>query len=268
MVLTVIHAGARRSLWIEIKVDADESGSQIANYQRYIGGLAEPHRPGLVVLGPKSIGQGVPWLSWQRLRQAITESGTSSPYWTDFKTYLEEIRMADNYDEPLSRDETQVLGPARSLLGKTTRMLTPFAVEANRVWRGAGWPETESDVQGFLLSLFGRLGTFRIGNGLSAWHGLSAGLHHSPSGDARIGVWVWMNPRRVRERRNVLDAAATITPGEEWYATEGEWEVVGAYRPAGDFATHGDATNWLAAKYVQLRDLGLLEVLGKMRTTP
>jgi hypothetical protein len=265
LILTLgLSEGRRRTIWIEVKVDADESGDQIANYRRFIEKLPENHRPALVVLGPRSLRDGVLWLSWQQVRVAINGSGTASSYWLDLKTYLEEIRMADNYDEPLSQAELEVLGRARSLLGKTTRMLTPFALAANGIWRGAGWPDTEADVQSFMLGLFGRLGTYRIGNVLSGWHGLSAGLHHSPAGEARIGLWIWMNPKRVFERSVVLEAAAKVPLGDEWHLAQGDWEVFGAYRAATQFATHADATSWLIDRFVQMRDVGLLDLLKQV----
>ena len=45
MVLSFVDADLRRTVWIEVKVDAGESGDQLANYARFISSLPEGHRP-------------------------------------------------------------------------------------------------------------------------------------------------------------------------------------------------------------------------------
>jgi hypothetical protein len=265
MVLSFVDADLRRTVWIEVKVDAGESGDQLANYARFISSLPEGHRPTLIVLGPKLLRDGVPLLKWQVVRDAIVRSGTASPYWLDLKTYLEEIRMADNYDEPVTGVEAQALAPARNLVGKLARILTPFALEADAVWRGAGWPPTESKVVDTLLQKFEEKGTLTIANDAGRHAGLSAGLYHDPAtGDAWLGLWIWMNPRKVAERRALLDMAPPLSAlGDEWHRDEAEWELLGAYRRLVEISTHAEGTSWLRAKLVQLRDAGLLDLVAR-----
>ena len=263
--LVFVEGEMRRLVWIEVKVDAEESGDQIANYQRFMATMAEEHRPTLVVLGPKPLRDGVPWLSWQRLRAAIKRTESTSPYWTDLITYLGELRMADNYDEAVTPREAQALFPARSLLGKLVRILTPFAAEANGIWRGAGWPDSEKKVTEALLSVFQTHGTFTIANGISPSSGVSAGLYHEPlTNDGWLGLWLWIKPNRVAERQAILGAANQVTTwGDEWHRDQGEWELFGAYRRLVEVESHANGQGWLSAKLVQLRDAGLLDLMRR-----
>lgn len=264
--LVVTIAAEPRPFWFELKVDAGESGDQVSNYEAFIASLAEPNRPRLVVLGPEPLRDGLPWLSWQHLREAIVESRTASPYWHDFKTYLEEIGMADSHDERVSDSEVRALRSARRLLGKASRILTPFAQAASKAWPGSLWPLTEAKVVDAVASSFVSHGTLSIGNATNLRANVSAGMYHEPlTEDAWLGLWIWCRPNRVRERRAILDIVECRSWADDWFRDGAEWELFGAYRQLVSFESHAAATAWLTSCLVQLRDAGMLDLLPKLK---
>lgn len=170
--------------------------------------------------------------------------------------------MADNFDEAVTGVEAQALLPARNLMFKLARILTPFAAEANQIWRGAGWPAGEQKVIDALLGVFERKGTFTIANNLSPNEGVSAGLYHEPAtGDGWLGLWIWSNPRRVRERQAILQAANKLAESPEWHQDDAEWELFGAYRRLVELGSQSEGTAWLKMKLSELRDAGVLDAL-------
>jgi hypothetical protein len=202
------------------------------------------------------------WVSWQQVREATLRTGTTSPYWLDFKTYLEEIGMADSYDEVVTAPEAAALQPARALLGKLARMLTPFALEANEIWRGSGWPCTEKEVRDSLLWSLDHKGTFAIASRAGDHAGLGAGLYHEPStSDGWLGLWLWVNPRRVHERAAIMAKVSGHSWSADWHTDQAEWELFGAYRRLVDLGSHAEGTTWLRERLVEVRDAGVLDEL-------
>jgi hypothetical protein len=265
LVVTATSASSSVVCWIEVKVDAGEGGDQLASYERFIASLPETKRPTLVVLGPTKLREGVPWLPWQKLREAIVSSGTTSPYWLDFKMYLEEIGMADSHDEKATGAEANALQPARRLLGKAARILTPFAKKAGASWPGSAWPTSEAKIVDALASAFVRHGTLTIANATNLRANVSAGLYHEPlTEDAWVGIWIWCRPNRVQERHAILELIAKHEWDDAWHRDEGAWELFGAYRRLTDFESHAMAAEWLGARLLQLRAAGLLNLLPKL----
>lgn len=265
----ILHAkGAlERSFWIEVKVDADEHGDQLANYARFIeNAYPQPPRPILLVLGPRRLDATLPWLSWQNIREAIVRSGTTSPYWRDLKEYLEEIGMADSYDEVTTEDEARSLPTARRLMGKATRILLPFAEMAGAIWPGSSWPETEAKVYSAMLSTFLNLGTLAIRNAVDLPANLSAGVYHDPTkNDAWVRLWLWCRPTRIHERNEIFKLVQSREWGEEWFRDDSAWELFGAYQRLITFVSHSDATAWLVAKLEELKAAGAFELLSHLR---
>lgn len=265
LVLTATNGATSRVFWIEVKVDADESGDQLSNYANFIRTVPEAHRPMLLVLGPRSLGTEVPWLPWQELRNAIISSCSASPYWHDLKLYLEEIRMADSYDEVTQGDESTALPTARRLLGKTARVLTPFGVKAPDIWPGSTWPVNEAKVVDALVSSFITHGTLSMRNQNELRANVAVGVYHEPqTEDGWLGLWIWCPPKRVKERSTLLARVRSIEWGEDWSIDEGSWELFGAYRRLTSFVSHAEATEWLLARLEQLAALGVLPLLGSL----
>jgi hypothetical protein len=253
------------ALWFEVKVDAGESGQQLTNYRTFISERPAHARPILIVLGPHALGDSL-FLSWQRLRRAIVASGTASPYWHDFKLYLEEIRMADSYDEPVTDGEAHSLESSRKLFGKVARILTPFAAAAMSIWPGSMWPQTEPKIVDAVTSTFLRLGTLGISHVVQSNIGVSAGAYHDPvEEEVWLGLWMWCRPNYLRERHELVDAVRAAREwDEEWYHDGAAWELFGAYHRLKDFESHAAATAWLAGRLTDLKDTGLLLVLGRL----
>jgi hypothetical protein len=94
---------------------------------------------------------------------------------------------------------------------------------------------------------------------------MTDGLYHDlATGDAWLGLWIRMNPRKVAERRALLDRAPPLpTLGAEWHRDDGEWELLGAYRRLVEISTHAEGTSWLRAKLVRLRHAWLLDLVAR-----
>ncbi len=243
-------------VWVEVKVDAGESGDQLNNYLAY---LARDFPDGkLVTLAKYRLRGDVDALTWQDLRRAI--AGKASPYWRDFRTYLEEIHMADAYDEPLSNAELTALDSGHSLFRKVARILVPVAENARSVAPALAWPSDEDDVLrmgGRQFRAHGILGIFRRAR-LRA--GVSRGAL-SDGGEARLGVWVWNNPKATDVRRQILARADETGLPAAWERDRVGWKGLGAYRRLTECADPKVAAAWLIEKLGELRQARILELL-------
>lgn len=244
-------------VWIEVKVDAPESGNQLSNYLKHVRTTPTIK---LVTLAKDRLHPEVEPLTWQRLRRAIDATGTTSPYWRDFRTYLEEIRMADAFDEPISSAERAALGPAHALLRKVARMLVPVAEAAASMAPHLGWRVTEPDVLKEVTSKLRAHGVMSISSRARLRAGISFGTYPE-DGDTGVGVWVWSHPSATAERRQLLDAADTGNLPLPWERSPVEWEALGVYRPLIEFDDHKAAASWLVERLGELESAGLMKLL-------
>jgi len=249
------------TVWIEVKVGAGESGSQLANYEQYIERLAPTDPPVLVVLGPEQIG-GTKWISWQEVRDAIRIMKSSSPYWGDFALYLEEIGMANDDEGAFTAGELAGIAHTRGLVGKLTRTLTGFVSGARSVEPGAAW---QSDVGAAGWAMLVSKGAFSIADEIQKGKiGVSAGLDMS---DGQLGLWVWMKPGLVAEWQRILELAERggLISAERWSRDETKWNCLGVYRPLGTVVDASFATHWLLEALRDLKGHGVYDYLNTLR---
>lgn len=256
---------APSSLWVEVKVDAGESGDQLSRYAEYIRSLPEEGRPRLAVLGPARLRDDLPWVSWQGVRRAVTETKTQIPCWLDLKVYLEEIHMADDYSDPVNTSEASALGPAHALLGKAARILAQFSVRALTSWPSSHWPTDEAAVRKRLGSSFRQWGTLSVDAQVHFRVGVGAGVYHDKdTGEAGLGVWVYTRPNWVADRERVSRQANTGGLGQHWVPCPGEWEFLGTYKPLREFGAPDAAATWLHDRLLDLERAGVLALLPKL----
>jgi hypothetical protein len=260
LVIEVQEATVRRQLWLEVKVGAGESGDQLAAYREHIARWPTSPPPTLGVLGPRPLG-GLPWISWQSLWRALA-SRESDPVWADIRAYLEEIKMADTYDEPITASELSSLRAAHGLTGKVARILTRFGVDARIIWPDSRWPASEAKVLDSVGRHFVRHGSLAIGATTRFRVGCSAGVYQEPTGETYVGLWLWAKPSWLPERTAVLQKTAGL---EGWEAEGPEkWEFVGAYAPLSSFSAEGAATEWLTQRLRELGTAGVLALLPNL----
>lgn len=140
LVLSLLAGDDRLQLWGELKVDAGESGNQLDVYRQLIEQIPNPIRPRLFTLGPKALRDdpAIPLVTWHELRRQVLTSG-STPAWLDFAEYLSEIKMSDDFDQPVSAHEAGSMADFALLLGKTGRILEATTALARLRWPRIGW---------------------------------------------------------------------------------------------------------------------------------
>jgi hypothetical protein len=264
LVIVFGPSGARQEVWIEVKVNAGESGDQLSAYSAAIAALPEGDRPVLIVLGSRRLRDDVPFVSWQRVRRSIINAPTSSQ-WSDLKLYLEEIGMADAHSEPVATSDANALSGAVGLLGKTARIIRPFAETARTIWPESRWPTDERKLRRKLGRTLATHGCFAIDAATNFRAGVSVGVYHEPaSNDAWLGLWLWARPSWVRERDQIWKAAAAGGLDAAWTRSPSGWRLLGCFRRLLDFPDHDTATLWLTGRLTELRDAHVLERLAKL----
>lgn len=264
LVVQIETAAGFDTVWVEVKVDAGESGDQLTRYTRYVEALPTAARPRLVVLGPKPIGD-VPWVAWQQVRRSIVSTNTRNPSWLDFKRYLEEIHMADDYSEPISASEAGALGPAHALLGKVARILSLFADAAQKSWPASRWLSDETAIRKRLAQSLARWGALNVDARTHFRAGIGVGAYQDgPLGEAMLGLWIYAKPNWVADRERISRQAQAGGLGPHWASSPADWEFLGTYRRLRDFTTPEAASTWLGDCLLDLDAAGVLAMLPKL----
>jgi hypothetical protein len=87
LVLTVKNASMQESvIWVEVKVDAWESGDQIPVYLEHAGRLLP--KPDVITLGRTKISELVPFLEWADVVRAIESVSNPHYLWTSLREFL------------------------------------------------------------------------------------------------------------------------------------------------------------------------------------
>ncbi|MFO0680530.1 MAG: hypothetical protein U0234_00700 [Sandaracinus sp.] len=260
LVLDLVGADGRRgSIFVEIKVHAGESGDQLARYAHYVDARPETGVR-LVTLARGVVRDGVPALTWRAARRAAMSS--SSPLWRDLATFLEEIGMADDHDEPITIAEAGALGSALGLLRKAERIVTATAGEMNRFVSQWSWPSEPKDVRAQLADQFANHRRFVIvnRNRVPAW--CFFGIVPSDVG-ADLAMIVEARPKALDVRRRVL-AAGDALPAH-WQRHTAGWPLLVARESILEHAEHGDAASWLTARARELEAAGIFALSTKLQ---
>ena len=257
-------------VWVEVKVWAGESGQQLSSYQQVIATL--PHQPLLVVLSKQPLGghDDLPWISWQAIYEAALRGGRASPYWLDLGHFLEEIHMADAYDEPIIAGEAAALLAAHALYQKTARIIAATMESGKERWPVLGWPKSTNDADEQLLWQFKRLRRLTLPIRTTGPAQLFLGVaQHDASAEfdepePHLCVWVEHPAKQVDYRRVLLDQADAGALGETWARRVKGWWALTAHQRLGSFGSQAEAVSWLIDRLDELDRAAIIALL----TTP
>jgi hypothetical protein len=263
LVLAISSDTSRDVFWIEVKVDAGEHGEQLDNYRRYIrkhGGIR------LLTLGRDVLSDHVAHVTWHEVRRAALAC-SNSPYWADLAHFLEEIGMADDYDEALSDSEASALSHAYALLRKMTHILGPVGRHANDLWPGSAWPSTAEDLRKTLGSHFANYRRLTISNGLRtapAWLVVGAVPEEAPAAGTVMHVGVEARPKDLTTRRILEQLLRGAVPSETWSWPTGAWAVLRARGPLPSHAALPTISAWFSQRLDELHAAGLFARLSEL----
>lgn len=267
--LTIEHGlrGARRSIWIEVKVHAPVDHEQLARYHARAARESVPPQVALLAREPPPhLPPGVGAIAWQDIWASIRPPASGSQ-WADFKVYLEEIEMADPFLTPVTPAEAASLDLAVGLLGKVTRILTPFAKEARTVWERSMWNVDQEKVREEVCStLLGGHGTASINSLTGSVAGAAAGARTRDGGGAELGLWVWIDPRlTIQGAERVCRQADEGGLDATWQRHAAGWEPLRVYHRLDDFSGPKEASAWLVARLRDLDRAGVLALLDGLQ---
>lgn len=262
LVIDIRYPTTTVEFWIELKVMAGESGRQIDNYREHLATLPANGRPTLVTVARRPIRNPVeiPWISWQSIWRAADRAPTSSTHWHDLRLFLEEIRMADEFDNPVSAREAASLGDAAGLFGKTRRLLAAVAAEANPRWPSFSWPTDERRIQRVMSTQFGRHGRLFVVAGEAYRAYLIIGVT-SIDGEAHVAFWVETREKAIEPRRRVITTADAAGLTADWQRDMGSWGGLHRYERLVGFATQADVVRWFIARFEELDAAGILALI-------
>jgi hypothetical protein len=139
-------------VWVEVKIDAPESGQQLDFYQERAHGRACP--VWLVTLARSPLRDAVPNLSWNELYRSARHgqsdhtSWVEHGSWRDLGAFLEEQNVAHDALGPISDREAASLEPAYELIQKVSALVIavhkklpdvfPEPVTAKLWWKNLG----------------------------------------------------------------------------------------------------------------------------------
>lgn len=238
-------------IWIEAKVDANESGSQLCTYARHAA--LHDTVPRLVVLARAPTRDGIPFLSWSDLVDAWRETADADSTWSILVEFLLEERIA-SVAAPVGFPGKVELAETAFEVNGRSKARWPDAVSVLS-WRQPGRLRTEilKLVERLESEPHGRGGEVVASGGLLRW-----GIR--PDGDS----WVWtlyVTPRN--HQRVPLEADDLIRVAEEgqlpaeWVRREGT-SIVLERTTAADGRRRDQIVDWFDAGLAQLERAGVI----------
>ena len=246
-----------RELWLEVKVDAGESGTQLDRY------LIAAHASGpaavLLSLGKRPLrpAQQVPNLTWQALRAVVLSTVRPSPFWRDLIQFMAERGMADTYDEPITPAEAISQATAHSLLRKGVRILAATVRDLADVAPEIRWPATDRDVEVEALGKYLRKGRLFVVGATGRVLYPMVGFDHREA-ETMASVWLETKPSGLAMQRQVFDRATAVGLGPEWQRLPGRWGGLQVVTPVLELGDHRAVVRWFVERVIELRDAGLL----------
>ena len=241
LVVSVRDADGRESaIWVEIKVDAWESGDQIPVYLGHAERLSP--RPDVITLGRTKITDKVPFLTWLDVVDAIESISNPHYTWVSLREFLLEYK---------------IVRPRIRVMPIDAVACIDVIVEVNErmrvVWQGMGpnmtWAETQ------LRKMLARISDAEL---VASAGPLIYGLVSID------GLWQWClrvtvakNYGRVRlDPRQVLEDAQRLP--DDWIRQPDHIEVLERILPAGVRTSHDEIAQWFDEGLRQLRDADVL----------
>jgi hypothetical protein len=248
--------------WFEVKVDAPETGDQLARYAAHVSALPAEGRPQLIVLAREPIRvEGPPLLSWKTVHAAARSSAT--PHWQDLADWLEEIRMVDTHAGPISPDELEALPQAISLYEKLCLVLADACTRLAPRYPDFAWPRSgaiRSAVEGE-LSHRGRFMLkvpLQVGGSTLLYFGIEGRGSPTPE------LWVESNPKYGPQRRAIIDTADRGGLDSAWVRQLVTWQALRVAHPAGSPIDQRALATWYVERVDELATAGVLVLLPRL----
>lgn len=264
LVIQLARAGVVLEHWVEVKVDAPESGNQLDRYRAHLATIPADLRPTLVTLSRRPIRKdgALAWLPWQVVYRAAVATG--GPHWSDFAEWLEEIGMASTHETPLTTSEMEALGAAERLYRKLTFVLADVALEARTAYPLLSWPGDPKAVGVALRGQFEDKGRFTLPIGVTPGRmGLFLGAWID-EGATQVGMWVETNPKYGPQRRRLLQAADEGGLSTEWERRYEDWRALTTVVDLGNATSQSEVVAWYVARLRELSDSGVLALLHSL----
>jgi hypothetical protein len=239
LALTVRNArGQESAIWVEVKVDAWESGDQIPVYLEHASGLSP--KPDVITLGRTKISELVPFLEWADVVQAVESVSNPHYMWVGLREFLLEEKIV----RPTVRSWPADAPACIDVIVDVNRRI-------RQLWPGASLAWTDGTLRRALQKNVDRE-LIAVGGPLI--YGLAL----------TEGIWQWClrvsvakNYERVRlDARRVLEDARQL-PGD-WARYPDQPELLERRLQTGSLRSHDDIVKWFDDGLQQLHGAGVL----------
>lgn len=180
---------------------------------------------------------------------------------------MQEINVADDYDEPIDPGEAASLLGAYSLYRKTLRIIRSAVEKGQDRWSQLGWPTaTEADDQ--VLSQFKRSRRLTLPIGTATPIRIFFGIAQVDDSaqfnqaEPHLVVWAEHPPKQTDLRQALLDQADEGALAASWGRRIQGWWALTASEPLSAFRTHDAATSWIVDRLADLDRAGIIAYLG------
>jgi hypothetical protein len=252
-------------VWVEVKIDADETGDQLTHYQDCAAASAYP--VWLVTLGHAPLRPTVPNLSWNDLYQCAKHGPPEDrPWlehrsWKDLRAFLKEQNVADDSLGPISDREAASLEPAYELIQKVSALVVAVHKRLPTVFSPSVAAKLHWRNEGQLINAVGagfRWSGAMVGTGGPLRYGLTA-----QDGTAYWEVTVDAKDSTratVESARRKIDE---VTPGfgPDWDRPRSGTVLLVAQSRATKLVTHDAALEWFVARLGEVAFSGILDML-------
>jgi hypothetical protein len=247
LVLTVSDAEQRRSaIWVEVKVNALESGEQLATYESHAARLSPS--PAIITLGRMRVSPHCPCLKWSDIVDAIGSVPDPHPSWLSLREFLLDQRIV----RPPLPTELTIEADAR----------IDIIVDVNRRVRDL-WPNAGAG----LAWVDGALRNY-LRKSVEAHQELAASAGPLLYGLMAVGKsWEWSlvvtatrNYQRVRlDAQDIRRDAEVGGLPQDWLRYTDRFEVLERRLAPGTLDSHDEIVAWFDEGLRQLRDAKIVD---------
>jgi hypothetical protein len=243
LILDCIDAQQRRStIWVEVKVDAGESGVQIANYKRHAA-LRSPS-PVVITLGRMRISRSAPALKWSAVVDAIASVPNAHHAWLSLRAFLGDERIAS---PTIPKEPVGNAGAHIDIIVKVNGLL-------RSLWPGTSLIWTDKRLRGMLQAAFDERRDL-VASGGPVRYGLmpgSEGWEWCLAVTAKNYENVRLEPWQIRQ-----DAEVGGLP-QDWLRHTDRPEVLERRAALKELKFHDEIMEWFNTGLEQLRGANIL----------
>ncbi|MBZ5712985.1 hypothetical protein [Nannocystis pusilla] len=260
LVVELVVDGVPLHLWIEVKAHAGLSGDQLQAYRAAAGRWPSAPLPIVFMLCKYPLTRDVPTLRWNTLRACVTAD--CHHYWLELRDFLEDHRMADEFDAPFTVAQLGAAGHARALLCKATRLAREFLDRPDlpASWFESNFPRSEARLTRAIVGQFVRHNRLVVDSRRYPWVCFGIYFRDSPE----LTLWIEFRP----DDRAAYDAIGALAPGlpKGWIV---DWNPVspwiGASQALAGDLEHETAMAWLFERVRELEAAKILAALPRWR---